>query len=253
MRGIWNVVIAAYGSSWKTLDGYVSMSTESSTVPHPQQVVQVGRPENNRLVSAALSAKTLYDDMLSPLYGVQPDEWTYSSLISIWARAGFPEGAEYFLHAMQSRGLPPTQLCYYALIEGWLSAVPGLRQGQGQGKEHVQDTACDGTEGEGEEDEFERIKERWADKSQEQALRRVAGLFHAMSVEAVASGQPTHYCYQAYSSIVHRWPHAATAVHGDAPSPTDEDTDDNTLSSSSSSSPYDASSGAYSQTCCLCQ
>ena len=39
--------------------------------------------------------------------GVEPNEWIYNSLISVLAKAGNMEGAEYGLNEMKSRGLKP--------------------------------------------------------------------------------------------------------------------------------------------------
>ena len=66
----------------------------------------VGPSAKNSLMNAALNAERVYHDMmeLSKRYpAVHPDELTYASLISVWARAGFPEGAEYFRRAHEKQ------------------------------------------------------------------------------------------------------------------------------------------------------
>ena len=105
----WNCVISAYGKS--------CLSGSNNGFSSPISVASLNYPGNDRLLAAS-NAERVFKNMIDS--GVEPDQWTYSSLINIWTECDELAKAEEVLKIMLSKDMTIPAISIKSQIYGWL-------------------------------------------------------------------------------------------------------------------------------------
>ncbi len=105
----WNCVISAYGKS--------CLSGNNNGFPSTISIESLNYPMNDRVLAAS-NAERVFKNMIDE--GIEPDQWTYSSLINIWTECNELAKADEISKIMVSKDMTIPTISIKSQIYGWL-------------------------------------------------------------------------------------------------------------------------------------